>query len=92
MKLVDYRKIAPAINSEIEAVLKKHGFKMAKLRATVTEETGEVAIRFVAQDTHMKDSAGSATAPEAERYNSIGPIMGAKLEWLGKTLILGGKP
>lgn len=97
MKLSAYRKIAPTINAEIEALFKKHGFKMSKIRASIDEDFGVVRYTIETVDLNLTTADGAPTTPEAENYKQhcklFGRLPGDQLkeEWLNATFKMGGE-
>lgn len=89
MKLIDYRKIAPAVAADIAAILLKHGLKMQPFGARIDERLGTVRMTIEANDVNHKSADGMITTPEKERYKELCSIYDLKPEWLGQSFSMG---
>ncbi len=90
MKLVDYKKLAPAINADVTAILAKHGLKLTKLKASIEEGIGTIRYTIVAVDLKMTTDAGDATTSEAEMFKRDAELIGLNPKWLGRSIRSGG--
>ncbi len=90
MKLVDYKKLAPAINADVTAILAKHGLKLTKLKASIEEGIGTIRYTIVAVDLKMTTDAGVATTSEAEMFKRDAELIGLNPKWLGRSIRSGG--
>jgi len=91
MKMIEYRKIAPAINADLKATLAKHGFNVSRMSASVSELDGTVRFKIDAADANLKDANGVKTTPEAERFKLNADIFGMPLTWLGAKFVANGR-
>lgn len=91
MDLKQFKRIAPAIDKEVEAVFAKYGMKVGKRSATINALEGTVSFRLTLVDANLKDASGNATTPEALRFSQNAQYMGMKAEWLGQTFAVGSK-
>lgn len=88
MKLVEYRKIAPAVAADIAAALLKHGLKMQPFGARIDERLGIVRMTIESVDVNHKAEDGTATTPEKEIYKSNCYLFDLKPEWLDQTFTM----
>ena len=83
INLAQYRKIAEALNRDLEATFAKHGLKMGKLSAGIDDFAGTVRYTITASDANLKDKDGNATTPEAQHFKRMAELCGLKPEWFG---------
>lgn len=82
MKLAQFKKIAPALRLDLEAVFKKHGFDLAPYGGRVDELLGTVKLSLELRDVAHVGADGKKTTPERETYRQLCGIYEMKVEWL----------
>jgi len=90
MNLQQFRAIAPKLDDDIAAVLKKYGLERRKRNATIDDRTGEISYRMTLIDPAHKGADGKATSPERETWKQLAALYGLKPEWLDKEFSAGG--
>ena len=86
-----FKRLHPALDRDLKAVLEKHGLKLIRNRASIDPDTGEVNLKVQLMFADVRDETGKETDPFRENFKRLAPVYGLIPEMLDREFSAGGE-